>query len=175
MNRTLPKKIHIIGSVGSGKTTLAKELSAKLAIPYHELDNVVWKRCKTGDIRRTVEEREDFLSVIIMSDSWIIEGVHTEAWVANNIKHAEIIIFLDTSYKVRIYRIFKRFILQKLKMEQAHYKPTFEIFLKMIKWNRYFEEVEKPNFFTQYEDYWDKFLIVSNKEELNCLFELDKK
>ena len=47
MNKTLPKKIHIIGSVASGKTTLAKELSRKLAIPYYELDNVVWKRSET--------------------------------------------------------------------------------------------------------------------------------
>lgn len=93
LNRALPKKIHIIGSVGSGKTTLAKELSAKLAIPYNELDNVVWNRCKTGDIRRTVEEREGLLNAIIRSDAWIIEGVHTQAWVVNSIKHAEIIIF----------------------------------------------------------------------------------
>ncbi|WP_277619935.1 hypothetical protein [Listeria aquatica] len=31
-------KIWIIGSVASGKTTLAKELQKELGIPYHELD-----------------------------------------------------------------------------------------------------------------------------------------
>ncbi|MGE7997491.1 EutP/PduV family microcompartment system protein [Lysinibacillus sp. NPDC093190] len=30
MNKKFPRKIHIIGSVGSGKTTLAKELSAQI-------------------------------------------------------------------------------------------------------------------------------------------------
>ncbi|WP_440338356.1 shikimate kinase [Lysinibacillus sphaericus] len=46
MNKKFPSKIHIIGSVGSGKTTLAKELSAKLNIPYYELDNVVLVKAK---------------------------------------------------------------------------------------------------------------------------------
>ncbi|MFG3612939.1 hypothetical protein M2M59_01205 [Rummeliibacillus sp. G93] len=30
----IPKRIHIIGSIGSGKTTLAKKLSDQLSIPY---------------------------------------------------------------------------------------------------------------------------------------------
>lgn len=47
------RKIHIIGSVGSGKTTLARKLSNQLGIPHYELDNVVWKRHKPRDIRRT--------------------------------------------------------------------------------------------------------------------------
>lgn len=46
-----PNKIHIIGSVASGKTTMAKDLSMKLQIPYYELDNVVWKRSDRGDIK----------------------------------------------------------------------------------------------------------------------------
>lgn len=171
LDKTLPKKIHIIGSVGSGKTTLAKELSRKLEIPYYELDNVVWKRSETDEIRRTVDERKDVLNGIIKSDSWIIEGVHNEEWVANSFKHAEVIIFLDINYKVRTYRIIKRFILQKLKVEQSHYKPTFEIFLKMFKWNKYFEDVGKPNFFTRYDDCRDKVLIVSNSKGIKRYFE----
>ncbi|MEW9110479.1 MAG: DNA topology modulation protein FlaR, partial [Cytobacillus gottheilii] len=96
--KTIPKKIHIIGSVGSGKTSLAKELSAKFTIPYYELDNVVWIRHKSGDKRRTEEDRKDYLNRIIHSESWIIEGVHNEEWVAESFRHAEIIIFLDTNY-----------------------------------------------------------------------------
>ena len=69
MNKESPKKIRIIGSVGSGKTTLAKELSLKLNIPYYEIDNVVWIRRKSGDIRRTDEEREEYLNAIIHSEA----------------------------------------------------------------------------------------------------------
>nr|WP_079417585.1 hypothetical protein [Paenibacillus ferrarius] len=78
MNRNIPNKIHIIGSVGSGKTTLARNLSRKISVPYYELDNVVWKRHKSEDIRRSDAERDECLDRIIRSDRWIIEGAHTE-------------------------------------------------------------------------------------------------
>lgn len=36
------RRIYIIGSVASGKTTLARTLSKKLNIKAYELDNVVY-------------------------------------------------------------------------------------------------------------------------------------
>jgi adenylate kinase family enzyme len=33
-----PNTIRIIGSVGSGKTTLARRISRELNVPYYELD-----------------------------------------------------------------------------------------------------------------------------------------
>lgn len=57
MTKEFPQRIHIIGSVGSGKTTLARELSKTFQIPYYELDNVAWIRKEPGDILRTDEEK----------------------------------------------------------------------------------------------------------------------
>ncbi|QED46285.1 P-loop NTPase family protein [Cytobacillus dafuensis] len=170
MEKIIPTKIHIIGSVGSGKTSLARELSYKLNIPFYELDNVVWERHKSGDIRRTEEEREGYLNTIIHSEAWIVEGVHTEEWVANSFPHAELIIFLDTNYSVRTYRIIKRFALQKLGFEKSNYKPTIKIFFKMFKWNRYFEEVGKPNFYNKFGIYNDKIVVARNKSEIENSF-----
>lgn len=166
MKNTIPNRIHIIGSVGSGKTTLAKELSLLLNVPFYELDNVVWIRGKSGDVRRTDKEREDYLNTIINSKSWIIEGVHNEDWVANCFQYADLIIFLDTKYAIRTYRIIKRFVLQKLRLEDSNYRPTFKIFFKMFKWNRFFEEVGKPNFFNKFRIYNDKFLVITDKKKV---------
>ncbi len=166
LKNTIPKRIHIIGSVGSGKTTLAKELSTILNYPFYELDNVVWIRGKSGDIRRTEKEREDYLNSIINSKTWIIEGVHNEDWMANSFRYADLIIFLDTNYVLRTYRIIKRFVFQKLRLEDSNYKPTFKIFLKMFKWNRYFEEVGKPNFFNKFGRYSDKLLVITDKKQV---------
>ncbi len=170
MAKTIPKRIHIIGSVGSGKTTLAKELSKKLEIPYFELDNVVWIRDKSGDIRRTEQEREEYLNSILQSESWIIEGVHNENWVSSCFKNADLIIYLDPNYHIRTYRIIKRFIKQKLRLEKSNYKPTLEIFYKMFKWNRHFEEVGKVNFFNNYGLHKDKIVVINNSKNLNKYF-----
>lgn len=166
MKKEIYKRIHIIGSVGSGKTTLAKEISSRLDIPYYELDNVVWIRHKSGDIKRTEQEREEYLNSIIQSDSWIIEGVHNEDWVSNCFHSADLIIFLDTKYSLRTYRIIKRFLKQKLQLEKANYKPTLDLFYKMFKWNLYFEKVEKDDFFNKYALHKDKIKIIKN---VNCI------
>ncbi|OXS68521.1 DNA topology modulation protein FlaR [Lysinibacillus sp. KCTC 33748] len=166
MNKEFPRKIHIIGSVGSGKTTLAKELSEKLNIRYYELDNVVWIRQKSGDIRRTDQQKVDYLQNIILTKAWIIEGVHNEEWVEQSFLNADLIIFINTNYYIRIYRIIKRFTLQKLGLEKSNYKPTFSIFIKMFQWNRYFEEISKPNFYNKYGKYKDKLLVVTSKREI---------
>lgn len=81
-------------------------------------------------MRRTEQERQEYLQSIIQTDGWIIEGIHQEEWVTQSFQQADCIIFLDTPYKIRTARIIKRFFKQKIGIEKAHYEPTFSIFLK---------------------------------------------
>ena len=71
-------KIYIIGSVGSGKTTLARKLSSRLSLPHYETDNFVWNRHPEGDVRNSIEIRNALFRETIKQPTWIIEGVHTE-------------------------------------------------------------------------------------------------
>lgn len=57
-------KIRIIGSVGSGKTTLAKKLSEWYQIDYFETDRIVWKR-EGIEVRRTDAEKIATLKEIL--------------------------------------------------------------------------------------------------------------
>lgn len=166
LKENIPNKIHIIGSVGSGKTTLARYLSSKHNIPYYELDNVVWKRHKSGEIKRTDEERDQYLNEIFVSDHWIIEGAHTHNWVYKSFQNADLIIFLDTPYLKRIIRIIKRFFLQKVGFEKANYIPTIKIFIKMFKWNARFEKQSKPMILSMLRQEDIKFLILKDNNEI---------
>jgi len=165
VKRNIPNKIHIIGSVGSGKTTLARNLSSKLNIPFYELDNVVWRRFKSGDKRRTDDERNEILNTIVQTDAWIVEGVHHE-WVSQSFQNAEWIIFLDTDFFKRKYRITKRFILQKIGLEHANYKPSFKMFKKMFQWNVYFENESKPEILKILSQYNEKVIILRDNVEI---------
>ena len=64
-------KIIIIGCPGSGKSTFAKALHTKTALPLFHLDNIFWNKDKTHVSREVFDKR---LDDVLMQDSWIIDG-----------------------------------------------------------------------------------------------------
>ena len=169
-------KIHIIGSIGSGKTTVARWLAKELAIPHYELDNVVWQRSASGDVRRTVEQRDAQLAAILSQGEWIIEGVHYK-WLEPSFQAADIIIYLDTPYKKRRLRIIKRFIKQKLGLEKSNYKPSFRIVKMLYQYNKRFDYEEKEQiaailkpFQKKLVSYKDSKDVMNNESDFLKLF-----
>lgn len=148
---------YIIGSVVSGKTTMARRMSKKLNIPWYELDNVVHIRSKNVDRKRTVEERNLEFHKILNEDKWIIEGVRRE-YFDFGFEAADLIILLDTPAKRKKYRILKRWIFQNLKMERANYKPTVNMLKKMYKWSNGYEK-DKDKLLKDIELYRNKIMI----------------
>lgn len=85
-------KMYIVGSVGSGKTTLARKLSAHFGVPHYETDNFVWSRHPDGDLRNSIEVRDGLFLQAVRSSSWVIEGVHID-WNEEGFKQADSIVF----------------------------------------------------------------------------------
>jgi hypothetical protein len=54
-------------------------------------------------------------------------------------------------------------------MESSNYKPTFSIFFKMFKWNRFFEDIGKPHFYERFGVYTNKIIMIKNDKELKQL------
>ncbi|WP_232336797.1 AAA family ATPase [Planococcus lenghuensis] len=162
------RKIHIIGSVGSGKTTLARKLSEQLGILHIELDNVVWKRGPNGDIRRTIVERDSVLHKILETEDWIIEGAHF-GWVAASFEQADLIILLDTNWRVRTYRIIRRFCLQRFGSEQANYKPTFHMLRKMFRWSADFDRQHRTEILNSLHQYGDKVIVAATDRDIRSI------
>jgi adenylate kinase family enzyme len=101
----MPNTIHIIGSVGSGKTYLARFLSKQLSIPFYQLDNVLWRRTPNGDVRNSAQERDRLLKEIIYQETWIVEGAHHK-WVSESFEKADLIIYISPSKFSRDIRVF---------------------------------------------------------------------
>lgn len=98
---TSPKRIHIVGSPGSGKTTLGREIGAQLNIPHIEMDVLFWrpewKQSEIDDFRRRLREA-------LAGPEWVVDGNYSKArpvvW-----ERVELVVWLDYSLGVCFWRV----------------------------------------------------------------------
>jgi adenylate kinase family enzyme len=90
-----PKRINVIGTSGSGKSTFARKLSSKLGAPYFELDAIFWKPNWTEP---TDEELFAKLREALDRPAWVLDGNYSRT---NSIKweKADMVIWLDYSFR----------------------------------------------------------------------------
>jgi adenylate kinase family enzyme len=98
------RKVIVIGSGGSGKSTFSRRLGAKLGLPVVHLDKLFWRP-------NWVETPKDEWSEIVRSeldkDFWIMDG-NFGGTRELRMQACDTIIFLDIPRRVCVYRILKR-------------------------------------------------------------------
>ncbi len=100
------KKILIVGTSCTGKTTFGKSISEKSNIPYFDLDDFYW-------LPNWVEKAddvflEDIKNEILSNDKWIVGGGYTSLVKELLWTKADTIIWLDYSLPLILSRFFKR-------------------------------------------------------------------
>ena len=158
-------KIHIIGCSGMGKTYLAKKLSNKYNIPHYDLDNIYWDNSseKYG-IKTEIKKRDKLLQNILEKDNWIIEGIYYK-WLEQSFKDADIIYILDLPKYIYKFRIIKRFIKRKLKLEISK-KETLKSLLDLLKWTDKFQNEDMKEIIKILEKYKEKVHFIKSKKEI---------
>lgn len=156
------KRLYLVGSVGSGKTTLGKKLAEEFHIPFYEMDNLIFERLETGDRRREDDEIGLLLETIFEEKVWLIEGTCLRDIIQPVFDKSQALIFLEVPYYKRIYRFTKRFLKQVLHLEKANYRPSFDIYLKMFKWNHQFEKEGRTIFKERSENNKNKRIYLKN-------------
>ncbi|MCC6456140.1 MAG: hypothetical protein IT328_14395 [Caldilineaceae bacterium] len=99
------KRIHIIGGAGSGKTTLAQQLSQRLDVPCYHLDKIAYE----GGAGRKIalDTRLKSIDAILAQPGWVTEGVFLW-WTEPLLEEADLILWLDLPFRINGWRIVKR-------------------------------------------------------------------
>jgi adenylate kinase family enzyme len=125
-----------MGPSGSGKTTCAALLEAALGIPRVDLDDLFWKNEAGGwNQRRPREERAALLESLARRESWITEGVYC-SWLGPLFEKADFIFYLEVPRRLRILRVFLRFLKRRLGGDR---RESLADLATLLRWDKDFE------------------------------------
>ncbi len=98
------QRIIVVGTTGSGKTTLARQLAERRALPHVELDALHWGPNWTEAPTEVFRER---VGAAFSRDGWVTDGnyhaVRDLVW-----GRGDTLIWLDYSLPLILWRLFKR-------------------------------------------------------------------
>jgi adenylate kinase family enzyme len=99
------RRIIVVGSQGSGKTSLALKLGRKLGLPVVHLDVLYWrpgwKPSDTARFRLRVAEA-------IAGDEWVVDGSFSGLAFDLTLAHAELLVVIDRPRWLCQWRILRR-------------------------------------------------------------------
>ena len=94
------RRIAIMGGPGSGKSTLARALGARLDLP-------VFIHWKPDWVERPQSEKRTLVRDVLAQEAWVFEGGFS-AIQAERLARAEVVIWLDLPYALRMWRVLRR-------------------------------------------------------------------
>jgi len=126
------KKIIVLGSGGSGKSTFAQKLSQKLGLPLIVLDQHYWS---PGWISPPKKDWRNKVSELVKKDQWIMDGNYKSTFDIR-FPASDTIIWLNRNRFLCCWRVIKRRLLNDRvdKLDGCNEKVDLQFF-KWVLWD----------------------------------------
>jgi adenylate kinase family enzyme len=100
------KRVAVLTSAsGNGGTVFARELAARLDVPFHELDALFWR---PGWTETPAEEFRALVEPIVATDAWVIDGSYQGKLGDLVLRNADLVVWLDLPMYVWLPRQLRR-------------------------------------------------------------------
>lgn len=111
-----PRRIVITASAsGNGKTTLGREVAARLGVPFIEMDALVhgpgWLETPDAELRETLEP-------IISTGEWVIDNPYQRKLGPLVLDAADLVVWLDLPLRVWLPRLARRTVRRAIGREE---------------------------------------------------------
>ena len=164
-------RIAIIGAPGTGKTTLANNLSKIYNIPATHIDGIHhlpnWEQ-------RDKQERDEIILNIANQEKWIIDGTY-KATLRARLERADFIIWLDFSTFAQIRGVMGRYLknkgVEKEEIPGCKEKMDKEFFTYVLKYNKVKRKVIVENLEGIDKE---KILVLKSSRQVNKWLEKEK-
>ena len=158
------KKVAIIGAPGTGKTTLANNLSKILNINPTHIDG--FHHLPNWEIRDKVE-RDKMILEVVKKDEWIIDGTY-RATLKQRLEKADLIIWLDFSTLAQIRGVIERYLKNKDKEKEeipgCKEKMDKTFFTYVLKYNKEKRKIIVNNL---NEINKEKLVVLKSRKQIN--------
>jgi adenylate kinase family enzyme len=110
------KRVAVITSAsGNGGTRFARELAAKLDVPFYELDSLFWR---PGWTETPADEFRALMEPIVTSETWVIDGSYQSKLGDLVLRNADLVVWLDLPMIVWLPRLLRRTLRRIVRREQ---------------------------------------------------------
>lgn len=133
MNRQMvsaARRIHIIGGAGAGKTTLARQIAARLGVSAYDLDEIAYEGGAGPAI--SIAVRLQAVRRIATGDAWVTEGGYL-GWVDALLETANVVVWLDLPFRIAAWRIVLRHVRSSLARTNRH--RGLRRLARFLRWN----------------------------------------
>jgi adenylate kinase family enzyme len=167
------KKVIIIGGGGAGKSTLADRIGTYTGYPVYHLDNLL---LDSNWVMKDKSKWEEISQIFLTKDSGIVDGNYSSS-MPNRVKWAQVIIYIDISTHVQLWRIVSRYVKNKLGLDKRYGFPDGskeKMDMKFILWTYHWNSNHREKLLSMLGLEKDKKVLIIKEArslDIKSLFE----